>query len=209
MLLPELRKRVWQANMQLPEHGLVTWPSGNVSGRDVETNLVVIRSCGVPFEALTPENLVIVDLDGVVVESDGIHEPSSDTGAHLYIYRHRADVRGIVHTHSNYATALAATGRPIPPVLTAIADEFGGPASCDDYARVSGGSGGCIGDDEIGREIIRSIGRSPAILLKQHGVFAIGPTPEAALRAAVMVEDVAKTVWLALQSSQESEVRSQ
>ncbi len=192
MKLKELRERVWRANLELPKNNLVTMTSGNVSGRDPETNLVVIKPSGVKFEELSPENMVIVDLEGNVVE--GALGPSSDTAAHNYIYQHRQDVFGIVHTHSNYATAFAAVGQSIPVYLTAIADEFGGPIPCGDYAR--------IGGKAIGEEILRAIGNAPAILMKQHGVFTIGPTPEAALKAAVMVEDVAKTVWLALQIGQ-------
>jgi len=195
-MLRELRERVWRANLELPKNGLVTMTSGNVSGRDAETNLVVIKPSGVKFEDLTPENLVIVDLHGKIIEGD--LGPSSDTAAHNYVYRHRPDVFGVVHTHSNYATAFAAVGKSIPVCLTAIADEFGGPIPCGAYAR--------IGGKDIGEEILRSIGTSPAILMKQHGVFTIGPTPEAALKAAVMVEDVAKTVWLALQIGQPEEL---
>ncbi|MBN1875493.1 MAG: L-ribulose-5-phosphate 4-epimerase [Anaerolineae bacterium] len=188
-MLMELRERVWRANVALPAEGLVTMTSGNVSGRDPDTNLVVIKPSGVKFEALTPENMVIVDLDGNLVEGD--YGASTDTATHVYVYRRRPDVMGIVHTHSNYATAFAAVGKSIPVYLTAIADEFGGPIPCGDYAR--------IGSQAIGKEIIRAIGNSRAILMKQHGVFTVGETPEAALKAAVMVEDVAKTVWLALQ----------
>jgi len=130
----------------------------------------------------------VVDLEGKVVE--GSLKPSSDTLAHVYIYRHRPDVNGIVHTHSTFATAFAALGRPIPACLTAICDEFGGPIPCGGYAR--------IGGDEIGQEVIRSIGDSPAVLLKNHGVFTVGPTPEAAVKAAVMVEDAARTMYFAL-----------
>jgi L-ribulose-5-phosphate 4-epimerase len=139
---------------------------------------------------------VVVDLDGKVVECR--NKPSSDTFAHVYVYRHRPDVNGVVHTHSTFATAWAAAGRPIPPVLTAICDEFGGPIPVGAYAK--------IGGDEIGQEIIRSIGSSPAILMKNHGVFTIGKTPEAAVKAAIMVEDVARTVFYAMQLGQPDEI---
>jgi L-ribulose-5-phosphate 4-epimerase len=122
---------------------------------------------------------------------EGEYKPSSDTSAHLYVYRHRPEINGVVHTHSTFATAFAAAGRSIPPVLTAISDEFGGPIPLGAYAK--------IGGDEIGRVLIESIGDSPAILLKNHGVFTIGKTPEAAIKAAVMVEDVARTVFYAMQ----------
>jgi L-ribulose-5-phosphate 4-epimerase len=196
MMLQHLRKQVWQANMALPANGLVAWTSGNVSGRDPETNLVVIKPSGVMFAELSAENLVVVDLDGKLVEGD--LGPSTDTASHLYIYRHRPDVMGVTHTHSSYATAFAAVGRPIPVYLTAIADEFGGPIPCGGYAR--------IGGRQIGEEILRSIGDSPAILMKNHGVFTVGKSVQAALKAAVMVEDIARTVWLALQLGQPDEL---
>jgi L-ribulose-5-phosphate 4-epimerase len=189
MMLEKLRQEVWQANVALPKEGLVTWTSGNVSGRDPETDLMVIKPSGVLFEDLTPEDLVVVDMNGQVIE--GAHGPSSDTATHLWVYRNRPDVNGMVHTHSNYATAFAAVNKPIPIVLTAIADEFGGPIPCGGYA--------AIGGKEIGEEILRSIGDSPAILMKNHGVFTVGKTVQKALKAAIMTEDVAKTVWLALQ----------
>ena len=196
MMLEALREEVWLANMALPENGLVTWTSGNVSGRDPETGLVVIKPSGILFEELTPENMVIVDVEGKVIEAD--HGPSSDTASHLYVYNHRPEVMGIVHTHSNYATAFAAVGKPIPVCLTAVADEFGGPVPCGGYAR--------IGGEEIGAEILRSIGNSPAVIMKQHGVFTIGLSVRKALKAAIMVEDIAKTVWLAMQIGQIEEL---
>jgi L-ribulose-5-phosphate 4-epimerase len=189
MMLEKLRQEVWRANMALPANGLVTWTSGNVSGRDPETDRVVIKPSGVLFEDLTPENMVVVDLDGNLIE--GTFGPSTDTASHVYIYRHRPDVMGVTHTHSNYATAFAAVGKSIPVYLTAIADEFGGPIPCGAYAR--------IGGKQIGEEILRSIGNSQAVLMKQHGVFTIGKSVQSALKAAVMVEDIARTVWLALQ----------
>jgi len=195
-MLDELRAEVCRLHAELPRNGLVAWTSGNVSGRDPGTGLVVIKPSGVRYEHLTPDNMVVVDLDGKVVE--GQHKPSSDTFAHVYVYRQRPEVNGMVHTHSTFATAWAAAGRPIPPVLTAICDEFGGPIPIGAYAR--------IGGDEIGQEIIRSIGSSPAILLKNHGVFTIGKTPEAAVKTAVMVEDVARTVFYALQLGQPDEI---
>jgi L-ribulose-5-phosphate 4-epimerase len=188
-MLETLRAEIHRLHLELPKHNLVTWTSGNVSGRDPQSGLVVIKPSGIRYEALTPENLVVVDPDGKVVE--GTLKPSSDVHAHLYIYRHRTDVNGVVHTHSTFATAFAAAGRPIPPFLTAICDEFGGAIPCGGYAKVGG--------DEIGREVVRGLGTSPAILLKQHGVFTVGRTPEASVKAAVMVEDVARTVFYALQ----------
>ena len=188
-MLEDLKTELVELHLELPRHELVVWTSGNVSARDPETGLVVIKPSGVRYEDLRPEQMVVVDLQSQVVE--GQLKPSSDTASHLYIYRHRPDVGGVVHTHSPYATAFAAVGRPIPVVLTAIADEFGGPIPCGGFA--------LIGDESIGKVVIDSIGNSPAVLLKNHGVFAIGRTAEAAVKAAVMTEDNARTVWLALQ----------
>ena len=196
MLLNRLRNEICHLNAELPRNNLVAWTSGNVSGRDPESGLVVIKPSGVPYDKLTAENMVVVNLDGKVVE--GKLRPSSDTFAHVYIYRHRPDVNGVVHTHSTFATAWAAVGKPIPAVLTAICDEFGGQIPVGAYAK--------IGGDEIGQEILRSIGSSPAILMKNHGVFTIGRTPEVAVKAAVMVEDVARTVFYALQLGQPDEI---
>jgi L-ribulose-5-phosphate 4-epimerase len=195
-MLQKLREELVVLHRELPKNNLVTWTSGNVSARDLQTGLVVIKPSGIRYEDLTPESMVVVDLEGKVVE--GKYKPSSDTFAHIYIYVHRPDICGVVHTHSTFATAWAAVGKPIPPVLTAICDEFGGPIPVGRYAK--------IGGDEIGQEIIRSIGSSPAILMKNHGVFTIGRTPESAVKAAVMVEDVARTVFYALQLGQPEEI---
>jgi L-ribulose-5-phosphate 4-epimerase len=195
-MLEKIREELVQLHLELPRHKLVAWTSGNVSARDPGTGLVVIKPSGIRYKDLTPESMVVVDMDGKVVE--GRYKPSSDTFAHVYVYRHREDVNGVVHTHSTFATAWAAAGRPIPPVLTAICDEFGGPIPVGAYAK--------IGGDEIGQEIIRSIGSSPAILMKNHGVFTVGKTPETAVKAAVMVEDVARTVFYAMQLGQPDEI---
>ncbi|MGE5604010.1 MAG: L-ribulose-5-phosphate 4-epimerase [Nitrososphaerales archaeon] len=191
-MLEALRERVYRANMALPKYNLVTWTAGNASARDPETGLVVIKPSGVMFEELTPENMVIVDMDGRVVE--GSLGASTDTHSHCAIYRGRPDVNGAIHTHSNYATAFAAVGKSIPVCLTAIADEFGVEIPCAPYVRI-GGPG-------IGETALAHIGDSVAVLMRQHGVFTIGATVEKALKAAVMVEDVAKTVWLAMQVGQ-------
>ncbi|OGO22945.1 MAG: L-ribulose-5-phosphate 4-epimerase [Chloroflexi bacterium RBG_16_51_16] len=187
MKLESLRSEICSLNQQLLQNDLVAWTSGNVSGRDKKSGLLVIKPSGIRYEELTPRKMVVVDLDGKVVEGD--YKPSSDTFAHVYVYRHRPDVHGVVHTHSCFATAWAAAGRSIPPILTAICDEFGGAIPLGAYAK--------IGGDEIGREIIRSIGESPAILMKNHGVFTIGVSPEAAVKTAVMVEDAARTAFYA------------
>jgi len=196
MKLESLRSEICSLNQQLLQNDLVAWTSGNVSGRDKKSGLLVIKPSGIRYEELTPRKMVVVDLDGKVVEGD--YKPSSDTFAHVYVYRHRPDVHGVVHTHSCFATAWAAAGRSIPPILTAICDEFGGAIPLGAYAK--------IGGDEIGREIIRSIGESPAILMKNHGVFTIGTSPEAAVKTAVMVEDAARTAFYAFELGTPDEI---
>ena len=193
-MLERLKTELVELHLELPRNELVVWTGGNVSGRDPQTGLVVIKPSGVRYEDLRPEHMVVVDLQGQIVEGD--LKPSSDTASHLYIYRHRPDVGGVVHTHSPYATAFAALGRPIPVVLTAIADEFGGPIPCGGFAM-------------IGKVVIDTIGDSSAVLLKNHGVFTIGKTAEAAVKAAVMTEDNARTVWLALQLGKPEEIPAQ
>jgi L-ribulose-5-phosphate 4-epimerase len=188
-VLEAVRKQLLELNLELPRNNLVSWTGGNVSVRDADTNLVVIKPSGVRYDRLRADEMVIVDLEGEVVE--GGLKPSSDTASHLYIYRHRPEVFGVVHTHSPYATAFAAVGREIPVFLTAQADEFGGPIPCGPFAM--------IGGEEIGKAVLETAGRSPAVLLKNHGVFTVGETGEAAVKAAVMVEDIAQTAWLALQ----------
>lgn len=189
MRLERLREELVRLHAELPRHGLVVWTGGNVSVRDPASGLVAIKPSGLRYEDLTAASIVVVDLDGVVV--DGSLKPSSDTLSHLHVYRHRPDVNGVVHTHSRFATAFAAVGRSIPVYLTAQADEFGGEIPCSGFAM--------IGDEAIGREIVAGIGRSPAILLRNHGVFTVGPTAVAAVKAAVMVEEIAATAWAALQ----------
>lgn len=196
MLLQAIREELVTLNQALERYNLVAWTSGNVSVRDPETGYVAIKPSGVKFPDLTAESMVVVDLEGRVIE--GEYQASSDTASHVYIYRHKPEVNAVVHTHSNYATAFAAIGKPIPVYLTAQADEFGGPIPCGGFA--------LIGGEEIGRIVIDSIGSSPAVLLKNHGVFTVGPNGEAALKSAVMVEDIARTVWLALQIGQPDEI---
>ena len=198
-MLEALRDSLCRLHLELPKNGLVAWTSGNISARDAATGLVVIKPSGVRYEDLRPELMVIVDLEGHVRESD--LQPSSDTASHLFIYRHRQDVGGIVHTHSPYATAFAANHRSIPVYLTAHADEFGGPIPCGGFAP--------IGGEEIGQVVVESIGSSRAVLLKNHGVFTLGPTADEAVKAAVMVEDVARTSWLALQLGHPQELQAE
>jgi L-ribulose-5-phosphate 4-epimerase len=195
-MLEALKEELHQLHLELPKYSLVAWTGGNVSARDMATGLVAIKPSGVRYEHLRPEDMVVLDLDGTVVE--GSLKPSSDAASHLYIYRHRPDVCGVVHTHSPYATAFAAVGRPIPVVLTAIADEFGGPIPCGGFS--------LIGDESIGKIVVETIGKSPAVLLKNHGVFTVGKNVEAAVKAAIMTEEVARTVWLALQIGTPDEI---
>ncbi|MEP7357944.1 MAG: L-ribulose-5-phosphate 4-epimerase [Anaerolineales bacterium] len=187
-MLEALKQELYELHLELPHNNLVAWTSGNVSGRDAASGLVVIKPSGLRYAALRPEHMVVVDLEGQVVE--GSLKPSSDTASHLYIYRHRPDVGGISHTHSRYATAFAAVNKPIPVCLTAHADEFG----CE----IPVGGFALIGGEEIGQVVVGAIGASRAVLLKNHGVFTVGASPEEAVKAAVMVEDVAHTMWLAM-----------
>ena len=173
----------------LPAAELVAWTSGNVSARVAGTELMVIKPSGVEYADLTPESMVVCDLYGNLIEGD--YAPSSDTGSHSYVYRHRPDVHGVVHTHSPYATSWAARAEAIPCCLTAIADEFGGDIPVGPFA--------LIGDEAIGEGIVQTLAasKSPAVLMRNHGVFTIGKSARAAVKAAVMVEDAARTVHLA------------
>jgi L-ribulose-5-phosphate 4-epimerase len=195
-MLDSIREELTRLHLELPRNNLVAWTSGNISARDPESGFVVIKPSGIRYENLRPEHMVIVNLEGDVIE--GTLSPSSDTASHLYIYRERPDVGGIVHTHSRYATAFAALGKPIPVYLTAQADEFGGPIPCGGFA--------LIGGEEIGQVVVESIGSSPAVLLKNHGVFTVGRNAESAVKSAVMVEDIAATVWISLQMGQPDEI---
>lgn len=186
-----LRKEVCQLHAELIRWQLVTWTAGNVSARVPGTDLMVIKPSGLAYEDLTPESMVVLDLDGTVVE--GHHRPSSDTAAHAYVYRNMPAVGGVVHTHSPYATAWAARGEPVPCAITAMADEFGGEIPIGPFA--------LIGDESIGRGIVETLTghNSPAVLMRQHGPFTIGKNAAAAVKAAVMCEDVARTMHLARQ----------
>lgn len=195
-MLEKLKEELVELHLELPKNNLVAWTGGNVSARDAETGFVVIKASGIRYEEMRSEHMVVVDLNGEII--DGKYKPSSDTASHLYIYKHRPDVGGVVHTHSAYATAFAAAGRSVPCVLTAIADEFGGAIPCGGFA--------LIGDEAIGKVVIESIGNSPAVLLKNHGVFTIGKDAKSAVKAAVMTEDNAKTVWLAMQIGTPDEI---
>lgn len=178
--LTELHAMLWNA-------GLVVWTGGNISQR-IEGGFL-IKPSGVEYSNLTPESMVLCDLDGNAV--DGKSSPSSDTASHAYIYRNMPEVNGVVHTHSNYACGWAAAGRSIPCVLTAIADEFGGEIPLGPFA--------IIGDDSIGQGVVETLksSRSTAVLMKQHGVFTVGKDAKKALKSAIMCEDVAKSAWIA------------
>lgn len=194
--ISRIRDEVARLHGELVRYGLVVWTGGNVSGRVPDTDLFVIKPSGVSYDTLTPDDLVLCDLDGVVVPGTpgSHHAPSSDTAAHAYVYRHMPEVGGVVHTHSTHATAWAARGEEIPCVITSMADEFGGPIPVGPFA--------IIGDDSIGRGIVETLRghRSRAVLMRGHGPFTIGVTAEDAVKAAVMCEDAARTVFLAAQA---------
>ena len=188
------KEKVALLHAELPRWGLVVWTAGNVSERvrvPGGEDLFVIKPSGVRYDELSADAMVVCDLAGTLVE--GTRSPSSDTAAHAYVYQHMPEVGGVVHTHSTYATAWAARGEPVPCVLTMMADEFGGPVPIGPFA--------LIGDDSIGRGIVETLrgSRSPAVLMQNHGPFTIGADATAAVKAAVMVEEVARTVHIARQ----------
>jgi L-ribulose-5-phosphate 4-epimerase len=186
-----LRREVCALHAELRRNGLVAWTAGNVSARVPGEDLMVIKASGIAYEELEPEAIVVCDLGGTLVE--GELSPSSDAATHGFVYREMPDVGGVAHTHSTYATAWAIRGEPIPCVSTAMADEFGGEIPVGPFA--------LVGDEEIGRGVAATLAghRSPAVLMKSHGVFTIGPTARDAIKAAVMCEDVARTIHLARQ----------
>jgi L-ribulose-5-phosphate 4-epimerase len=188
MSLKALKKAVWEANQGIFRAGLVTMHSGNASGIDRARGLVVIKPSGMDYDKMRPSDMVVTDLKGKSIDSKW--KPSVDLPHHLYLYKNRPDIGGVIHTHSNYATSFALLGRSIPVYLTAIADEFGCEIPCVPYIDNHG--------DNIGQAILKHMGQSPAVLLANHGVFAVGKTPRDALKAAVMLEDVAHTCHLAL-----------
>jgi L-ribulose-5-phosphate 4-epimerase len=193
--IAKVRADVAALHSELVRYGLIVWTGGNVSGRVPGADLFVIKPSGVLYDDLTAENMILCDLDGTVVPGSPGSErsPSSDTAAHAYVYRHMAHIGGVVHTHSTYATAWAARAEPIPCVITAMADEFGGPIPVGPFA--------IIGDDSIGRGIVQTLAghRSRAVLMRSHGPFTIGKDARDAVKAAVMVEDVARTVHISRQ----------
>jgi L-ribulose-5-phosphate 4-epimerase len=191
-----VKKKVSDLHAELPRWELVVWTAGNVSERVPDPagehpDLLVIKPSGVSYDELSPDAMVVCDLDGRLVEGD--RSPSSDTAAHAYVYQHMPEVGGVVHTHSTYACAWAARGEEIPCVLTMMADEFGGPIPVGPFA--------IIGDDSIGRGIVETLrsSRSKAVLMQNHGPFTIGKDAKAAVKAAVLCEEVARAVHVARQ----------
>lgn len=194
------RELVSALHAELPRWELVVWTAGNVSQRircadELGQDLFVIKPSGVSYDELSPEAMVVCTLDGVKID-DGTPDhlqPSSDTAAHAYVYAHMEQIGGVVHTHSTYATAWAARGEEIPCVLTMMGDEFGGAIPVGPFA--------LIGDDSIGRGIVETLrdSRSPAVLMQNHGPFTIGLDARAAVKAAVMCEEVARTVHISRQ----------
>jgi L-ribulose-5-phosphate 4-epimerase len=186
-MLENLKKEVYQAHLKLWENKLIMWTSGNVSGRDSKTDYVVIKPSGVSYDKLSPDHLVVVDLNGNIIE--GNLKPSVDVATHLYVYKHMPEVMSVIHTHSTYASAFAAIGKPIPVCLTAMADFFGGDIPVGELV--------LIGEEEIGKEIVSKIGNSKAIIMKNHGPFTIGKNVNEALKAAIFLEETAKVLIMA------------
>jgi L-ribulose-5-phosphate 4-epimerase len=187
-MLDALREEVWKANLALPKNRLVTATSGNASALERDSGLVVIKPSGVDFDKLKPEDLNVVDLNGRVIEGDLF--PSVDTATHLYVYRYMEEVGGIIHTHSPYATSFAVLGQTLPMCLTTLAMEFGSHIPVSEFVE--------IGGEEIGKQIVSRIGSCPAILMRNHGVFTLGQTVRAALKAAIMLEEAAQTCHYAM-----------
>ncbi len=193
--IAQVREQVAALHAELVRYNLIVWTGGNVSGRVPGADLFVIKPSGVSYDDLAPDNMILCDLNGDVIPGTpgSDRSPSSDTAAHAYVYRHMPEVGGVVHTHSDYAVAWAARGEEIPCVITAMADEFGGPIPVGPFA--------IIGDDSIGRGIVETLSghRSRAVLMQNHGPFTIGASAKDAVKAAVMLEDVARTVHIARQ----------
>lgn len=183
-MLENLKQEVYEAHRKLWENRLVMWTSGNVSGRDPKTDLVVIKPSGISYDELHPDHLVVVDLNGRIIE--GNLKPSVDMTTHLYVYKYKPEVMSVIHTHSTYASAFAAIGQPIPVCLTAMADFFGGDIPVGELV--------LIGEEEIGKEIVSKIGNSKAIIMKNHGPFTIGKNVNEALQAAIFLEEIAKVL---------------
>ncbi len=188
-MLGSLKRRVLEMLLELPKNNLVCLTSGNVSARDTESGLVVIKPSGVPYQELDIDSLVVVDLEGKVVE--GKMKPSSDTASHLYIYNHMKNIMGVTHTHSPYATAFAAAAMPVPVYFTETAEEFGAEIPCTEFV--------LIGDQAIGEQVVKYGAKAHAVILKKHGLFTIGESPEKAASLAILAENSAYIAWLSLQ----------
>lgn len=204
-LIADVRKVVAHLHQELWNAHLVVWTDGNVSQRlrlpGLDGDLFVIKPSGVRYHSLRPQDMIVCDLDGNVVY--GELSPSSDTAAHAYVYRHMPNVGGVVHTHSTFATMWAMKRKPIPCALTMIADEFGGDIPVGPFA--------IIGDDSIGRGIVDTLGggRSRAVLMAGHGPFAIGRDGADAVKAAVLLEEVAKVTHLGTLSGDAQPIESE
>jgi L-ribulose-5-phosphate 4-epimerase len=185
-MLEELKMRVSQLLAKLPENHLVCSTGGNVSARDLETGFVVIKPSGVPYEDLSPDALVVVDDQGNRVE--GKFKPSSDTASHIYIYQKMPEINGIVHTHSPYATAFAAAERPIPVLFSETAEEFGGEIPLTEFV--------LVGDEAIGEQVVKYGAKTKAVILRKHGIFTLGSTPEKAVDLSILAENSAFVAWL-------------
>jgi len=185
-MLEDLKLRVSRLLAMLPVNNLVCSTGGNVSARDPESNYVVIKPSGVPYEKLSPDSLVVVDSQGKKIE--GKFKPSSDTASHLYIYKNVPEINGIVHTHSPYATAFAAVEKPIPVIFTETAEEFGGEIPLSEFV--------LVGDEAIGEQVVKYGSKTKAVVLRKHGIFTMGATPEKAVDLAILAENSAFVAWL-------------
>ena len=197
-MLEELKKRVYEANMLLPKHGLVTFTWGNVSEIDRESGLFVIKPSGVDYDKLTPEDMVVMNLEGNKVE--GKYKPSSDTPTHLELYKAFSEIGGIVHTHSSYATSWAQAGRSIPCYGTTHADYIYGEVPCvrcltkEEIDSAYETNTGLLIIDEF-RKMNKDVMAVPCVLCKNHGPFAWGKDANEAVHNAVVLEEVAKMAY--------------
>jgi len=199
-MLEQLKQQIFRANLSLVDHGLVIFTWGNVSAIDRDKNLVVIKPSGVSCEKMKPEDMVVVDLDGNIVE--GKLKPSSDTPTHIYLYKHFNDIRGIVHTHSEWATSWAQAGKSIPVLGTTHADYFYGDIPCSrplTHQEIEGEY-----EKETGKVIVETFSDIdpldiPGVLVHSHGPFTWAKDPATAVHYAVVLEQVARMAYHSLQ----------